>query len=87
MPSTGRDAFWGVSIHPPEYPQALAKRPSEHAGFERATTAESLPLRRTEEEGMVKYSIVDRSEANASFDYLRMELPVERFRQSRPEVF
>ncbi|MBB4287991.1 RimJ/RimL family protein N-acetyltransferase [Rhizobium leguminosarum] len=46
--------------------------------------AESLPLRRTEEEGMVKYSIVDRSEANAGFDYLRMELPIERFRQAYP---
>ncbi|MBW9052119.1 GNAT family N-acetyltransferase [Rhizobium mesosinicum] len=42
-------------------------------------SAESLPLRRTEEEGMVKYSVVDRSQANADFDYLRMELPAERF--------
>ncbi|MBY5769568.1 GNAT family protein [Rhizobium laguerreae] len=46
--------------------------------------AERLPLRRAEEEGMVKYSIVDRSEANAGFDYLRMELPIERFRQAHP---
>ncbi|MGV4793548.1 GNAT family N-acetyltransferase [Rhizobium sp. F40D2] len=46
--------------------------------------AESLPLRRTEEEGAVKYSIVDRSRANAGFDYLRMELPVEYFRQAHP---
>lgn len=38
--------------------------------------AESLPLRRTEKEGMVKYSVVDPPEANAGFDYLRMELPV-----------
>ncbi|WP_170964737.1 MULTISPECIES: GNAT family protein [Rhizobium] len=37
--------------------------------------AESLRLRRTDEEGMVKYSVVDRSQANAGFDYLRMELP------------
>ncbi|WP_064693411.1 GNAT family N-acetyltransferase [Rhizobium aegyptiacum] len=41
--------------------------------------AESLPLRRTEEKGTVKYSVVDRSQANAGFDYLRMEIPVERF--------
>jgi RimJ/RimL family protein N-acetyltransferase len=46
--------------------------------------AESLPLRRTEEDGAVKYSIVDRSEANAGFDYLRMELQIEHFRQSHP---
>ncbi|MGO7998443.1 N-acetyltransferase, partial [Rhizobium ruizarguesonis] len=46
--------------------------------------AESRPLRRTEEEGMVKYSVVDRSEANACFDYLRMELPIGRFRQAQP---
>ncbi|MBX4955317.1 GNAT family N-acetyltransferase [Rhizobium lentis] len=46
--------------------------------------AESLPLRHTQEEGMVKYSIVDRSQANASFDYLKMELSSERFRQSQP---
>lgn len=43
------------------------------------TAAESLPLRRTEEKGTVKYSVVDRSLANAGFDYLRMEIPVERF--------
>ncbi|OWV68828.1 hypothetical protein ATY76_09950 [Rhizobium sp. R339] len=46
--------------------------------------AESLPLRRTEEEGTVKYSVVDRSQANAGFDYLKMELPAERFRQLHP---
>ncbi|RUL96933.1 hypothetical protein [Rhizobium chutanense] len=50
-------------------------------------TAENLPLRRTQEEGMVKHAIVDRSQAIASFDYLRMELPVERFRQSPPKAF
>lgn len=33
---------------------------------------------------MVKYSVVDRSEANAGFDYLRMELPIGRFRQAHP---
>ncbi|MFS8143989.1 GNAT family N-acetyltransferase [Rhizobium sp. BR 249] len=43
------------------------------------TSTESLPLRRTEEKGVVKYSVVDQSQANAGFDYLRMELPVERF--------
>ncbi|PDT17032.1 GNAT family N-acetyltransferase [Rhizobium sp. J15] len=46
--------------------------------------AESLPLRRTEETGIVKYSVVDRSQANAGFDYLKMELPAERFRRSHP---
>ncbi|ACS58740.1 hypothetical protein Rleg_4502 [Rhizobium leguminosarum bv. trifolii WSM1325] len=35
---------------------------------------------------MVKYSIVDRSEANAGFDYLRMELPIECFRQAHPSA-
>ncbi|MDR9804395.1 GNAT family N-acetyltransferase [Rhizobium hidalgonense] len=50
-------------------------------------TTESLPLRRAQEEGMIKFSIVDRSEANAGFDYLKMELPVERFRQSSPGRF
>ncbi|ULR43928.1 GNAT family protein [Rhizobium sp. K102] len=48
--------------------------------------AESLPLRRTEEEGMVKYSLVDRSQANAGFDYLRMKLPAQRFRQAYPKA-
>lgn len=48
--------------------------------------AESLPLRRTEEDGMVKYSVVDRSQANAGFDYLRMELPAQRFRQAYPKA-
>ena len=42
-------------------------------------TTESLPLRRAQEEGMIKFSIVDRSEANAGFDYLKMELPVKRY--------
>jgi ribosomal protein S18 acetylase RimI-like enzyme len=46
------------------------------------SAAESLPLRRIEEEDMVKYSVVDRPEANAGFDYLRMEFPIERFRQA-----
>ena len=46
--------------------------------------AESLPLRRTEKEGTVKYSLVDRPDANAGFDYLRMELPRESFRQVHP---
>ncbi|WHO73321.1 GNAT family N-acetyltransferase [Rhizobium sp. BT03] len=47
-------------------------------------TAESLPLRRAEEEGMVKYSVVGRPDANAGFDYLRMELPRAYFRQAHP---
>ncbi|MBB2678379.1 UNVERIFIED_ORG: hypothetical protein GGI61_001939 [Rhizobium esperanzae] len=33
---------------------------------------------------MVKYSVVERSQANAGFDYLRMELPAQRFRQAQP---
>ncbi|RFB99059.1 hypothetical protein B5K11_00995 [Rhizobium leguminosarum bv. trifolii] len=49
-----------------------------------SAVAESLPLRRTEEEGAVKYSVADRPDANAGFDYLRMELPREYFRQVHP---
>ena len=33
-----------------------------------------------------KTAIVDPSEANAGFDYLRMELPIERFRQAHPSA-
>jgi len=44
----------------------------------------SSSWRRSQEEGMVRYSVVERSQANAGFDYLRMALPAQRFRQAQP---
>ncbi|MBB2698734.1 hypothetical protein [Rhizobium phaseoli] len=66
---------------------SVQRRGGTHAAVARnnlAATADRMPLRRTDEDGMVKYSVVERSQANAGFDYLRMELPAQRFRQAQP---